>query len=229
MIQSPILSGSLLASDWLFFGTEIEKIMQAGVDWLHLDMMDNHFVPNLTFGPDLVRAIQAQKKLNIPLDVHLMVSPADRLIEILGQFKVYQITVHVEQNIHLDRMIQQIKSLGCRAAVAVNPATPLCLIEPILSQLDMILLMTVNPGFASQSAIAYVLDKIKTCRAKIDQLGIHTRLAVDGGINIDTIQTYAKAGADTFIVGSGLFGSQNYSQTVKLLRSNIHNARASLQ
>lgn len=189
----------------------------AGGDIVHFDVMDNHYVPNLTFGPMILKALR-DYGISAPMDVHLMVEPVDALIESFGAAGANYISFHPEASRHVDRSLDLIKGAGVKAGLVLNPGTPLSMIEPVLHKLDMLLLMTVNPGFGGQKFIPYVLEKVAAARALIDEKGLATRLEVDGGVNVDTIQSLAKAGADTFVAGSALFNSTDYAAAVNQLR-----------
>lgn len=211
------IAPSILSADFTRLGEEVDAVVAAGADMIHFDVMDNHYVPNLSFGPMVCEAL-TKRGITVPLDVHLMVEPVDALI---GQFinaGATYITFHPEASRHLDRSLELIKSGGCQAGLVLNPATPVSAIEPVLHKLDMLLIMSVNPGFGGQAFIPYVLDKVRLARQKFDELGLQTRLEIDGGIKIDNIRAAADAGADTFVMGSAIFGTQDYQQTMTAVR-----------
>jgi ribulose-phosphate 3-epimerase len=218
--HAKFIAPSILSADFARLGEEVDKVTEAGADMLHFDVMDNHYVPNLSFGPMICQALTAYG-VSIPIDVHLMVQPVDDLISRFIDAGANYITFHPEASLHVDRSLELIKAGGCKAGLVLNPATPLSLIEPVLAKLDMLLLMSVNPGFGGQTLIPYVLDKIKSARAMIDNLGLATRLEVDGGIKIDNVGQVAAAGADTFVMGSAIFGTENYSQTLQIIRAQL--------
>jgi ribulose-phosphate 3-epimerase len=218
--HAKFIAPSILSADFARLGEEVDKVTEAGADMLHFDVMDNHYVPNLSFGPMICQALTAYG-VSIPIDVHLMVQPVDDLISRFIDAGANYITFHPEASLHVDRSLELIKAGGCKAGLVLNPATPLSLIEPVLAKLDMLLLMSVNPGFGGQTFIPYVLDKIKSARAMIDNLGLATRLEVDGGIKIDNVGQVAAAGADTFVMGSAIFGTENYTQTLQIIRAQL--------
>jgi len=213
------LSASILSADFGKLAEEVRTVELAGVDWIHVDVMDGHFVPNITIGPDVVRAIR--KATTLPLDVHLMIEKPDRYLDAFVQAGAEWLGVHVEACVHLHRTIQNIKELGAKATVTLNPATPLSSIEPILSEVDMVLLMTVNPGFGGQKFIRSVLPKIEQCRRLIDGLKLPVLLEVDGGVHRDTIDDLVKAGADVFVSGSAIFGGGKHAENVKALKDRL--------
>lgn len=211
------LAPSILSADFARLGEDVSRMISAGGDIVHFDVMDNHYVPNLTFGPMILKALRTFG-ISAPMDVHLMVEPVDALIESFSAAGANYISFHPEASRHVDRSLDLIKGAGVKAGLVLNPGTPLSLIEPVLHKLDMLLLMTVNPGFGGQKFIPYVLEKVAAARALIDEKGLATRLEVDGGVNVDTIQSLAKAGADTFVAGSALFNSTDYAAAVNQLR-----------
>ncbi len=210
---------SILAGDFSRLAEEIQAIEQAGVDGLHLDVMDGHFVPNLTFGSEMIQAIR--KKTRLFLDVHLMISNAESCLELYRKAGADSMTVHAEACADLRKAVREIKKLGAQAGVALNPATPLSVVEPILPEIDLLLVMTVNPGFAGQSLIEAVIPKIQTARALIDQAGLKTILEVDGGIKLNNIGKIASLGPDWFVSGSGIFSTPDYQAAVSALRHSI--------
>lgn len=212
------IAPSILSADLARLGAEVDEVVAAGADMIHFDVMDNHYVPNLTFGPAICRAL-VKYGVSVPLDVHLMVEPVNDLIAQFADAGAGFITFHPEASKHPDRSLQLIRERGCKAGLVLNPGTPLTLIEDLLPQLDMLLLMSVNPGFGGQSLLPYVLEKVQKARTLIDQLGLSTRLEVDGGIKIDNIRAVADAGADTFVMGSAIFGSSDYVATFQGIRN----------
>jgi ribulose-phosphate 3-epimerase len=211
------IAPSILSADFTRLGEEVDAVIAAGADMIHFDVMDNHYVPNLSFGPMVLRAL-TRRGVSVPLDVHLMVEPVDDLISQFADAGATFISFHPEASRHIDRSLELIKQRGCKAGLVLNPATPLSLIEPVLHKLDILLLMSVNPGFGGQAFIPYVLEKIRMARTWIDERNLSTRLEVDGGIKIDNIRAIADAGADTFVMGSAIFGTADYAQTVASIR-----------
>lgn len=211
------IAPSILSADFCRLGEEIKAVEAAGADYIHVDVMDGHFVPNITIGPLVVDAVRKITKL--PLDVHLMIENPDRYIPDFAAAGADIIVVHAEASIHLHRSIQLIKSLGKRAGVSLNPATPLNFLEYVLADLDLVLLMTVNPGFGGQSFIEEAIPKIKALRAMLDKRGLEAELEVDGGVKIDNIARISHAGADVFVAGSAVFGSSDYAATIKALKA----------
>ena len=220
MKQRSVISPSILAADFARLGEDAKAVLDAGADWIHFDVMDNHFVPNLTFGPMICRALR-KYGITAPIDVHLMVQPVDKLIEQFARAGASMITFHPEATIHVDRSINLIKENGCQAGLVLNPTTPLAILDWALGELDMVLLMSVNPGFGGQSFIPYVMEKIKRVRAKIDASGRDVRLEIDGGVTVDNIGSIARAGVDTFVSGSAIFGASDYAATIAKMRENI--------
>lgn len=210
------IAPSILSADFSRLGDEVRAVAAAGADYIHVDVMDGHFVPNITIGPLVVEAVR--KVTDLPLDVHLMIENADRYIPDFATAGADIIVVHAEASVHLHRTIQLIKSLGKRAGVSLNPATPLSALEYVLDELDLVLLMTVNPGFGGQSFIEACLPKIHALRAMLDRRGCEAELEVDGGVKIDNIDRIAHAGADVFVAGSAVFGSNDYAGTIKELK-----------
>jgi ribulose-phosphate 3-epimerase len=211
------IAPSILSADFTRLGDEVDAVIAAGADMIHFDVMDNHYVPNLSFGPMILRAL-TRRGVSVPLDVHLMVEPVDDLIAQFADAGATFISFHPEATRHVDRSLELVKQRGCKAGLVLNPATSLSLIEPVLHKLDMLLLMSVNPGFGGQEFISYVLDKVRAARALIDERQLATRLEVDGGIKIDNIRAIADAGADTFVMGSAIFGTPDYQQTLASIR-----------
>lgn len=211
------IAPSILSADFCRLGEEIRALEAAGADYIHVDVMDGHFVPNITIGPLVVEAVR--KITSLPLDVHLMIENPDRYIPDFAAAGADIIVVHAEASIHLHRSIQLIKSLGKRAGVSLNPATPLNCLEYVLADLDLVLLMTVNPGFGGQSFIEDCIPKIKSLRAMLDKRGLEAELEVDGGVKVDNIAGISHAGADVFVAGSAVFGSSDYAATIKALKA----------
>ena len=213
------IAPSILSADFTKLGEEIKAVEKAGADYIHIDVMDGHFVPNITVGPMIVNA--ARKLTDLPLDVHLMIENPERYIDDFFKAGSDLITVHAETVTHLHRLLGVIRNAGLKAGAALNPATPLSSIEHVLNNLDMVILMTVNPGFGGQSFIPEVLPKIEELKKMIDQKGMEVDIEVDGGINVENIAQVARAGANVFVAGNAIFGSQNYAETIALMRKNI--------
>lgn len=213
------IAPSILSADFARLGEEVRAVEQAGADLIHFDVMDNHYVPNLTVGPLVCAALRPHVKL--PLDVHLMVQPVDGLVAQFAKAGADLISFHPEASLHVDRTIGLIKEHGCKAGLALNPATPLACLDHALEKLDLVLLMSVNPGFGGQQFIRSVLPKIAEVRRRIDAAGKAIWLEVDGGIKVDNIAEVARAGADTFVAGSAVFGSKDYAATIREMRSRI--------
>jgi ribulose-phosphate 3-epimerase len=213
------IAPSILSADFARLGEEVRAVEKAGADLIHFDVMDNHYVPNLTVGPLVCAALRPHVKL--PLDVHLMVQPVDGLVAQFAKAGASLISFHPEASLHVDRTIGLIKEHGCKAGLALNPATPLACLDHALEKLDLILLMSVNPGFGGQQFIRSVLPKIAEVRRRIDAAGKAIWLEVDGGIKVDNIAEVARAGADTFVAGSAIFGSKDYAATIREMRSRI--------
>jgi len=210
------IAPSILSADFTKLAEEIKAVEAAGADYIHIDVMDGHFVPNITFGPLIVKA--ARRVTSLPLDVHLMISDPDKYISAFADAGADIITFHAEVSVHIHRTIQQIKAKGKKAGISLNPATSLNVLEYILEDVDLVLLMTVNPGFEAQKFIPSVLPKIKKLREQIDKRGLKCEIEVDGGINLDTIEMVSAAGADVFVAGSAIFYSDDYKTTIKKMR-----------
>ena len=219
--QENILAPSILSADFARLGEEVDAVLTAGADWVHFDVMDNHYVPNLTIGPMVCSALR-DYGVNAPIDVHLMVKPVDSLIEDFAKAGATYITFHPEASDHVDSSLQLVKKHGCKTGLVLNPTTSLNLLENCWDKLDMVLLMSVNPGFAGQNFIPSVLDKISTLRRSIDDKKLNIRLEVDGGIKLDNIAEASKAGADTFVSGSAIFGEKNYREVISKMRQSLN-------
>ena len=220
MKQAPWIAPSILSADFAKLGQEVEAVLKAGADVVHFDVMDNHYVPNLTVGPMVCQALR-KYGITAPIDVHLMVSPVDSLIPAFAKAGANYITFHPEATNHIDRTIQLIRESGCKPGLVFNPATPLTYLDYVLDKLDMILIMSVNPGFGGQSFIPAMLHKIRIARQMIDNANLPIRLEVDGGIKIDNIGAAFEAGADTFVAGSAIFDTPHYQETIAKMRANL--------
>jgi ribulose-phosphate 3-epimerase len=216
------LAPSILSADFRGLGEEVAAVTAAGADYIHVDVMDGHFVPNITIGPLVVEAVR--RSTNLPLDVHLMIDEPDRYLEDFVRAGADLISVHVEVLPHLHRTLQRIRELGARPGVTLNPSTPLVTIEHVLEQVDMVLIMTVNPGFGGQEFIRAMIPKISTLRKMLDEKAPAVDLEVDGGINAETIGEVARAGANVFVAGSAVFSTADYSETLRLFRAKIAEA-----
>ena len=219
--QENILAPSILSADFARLGEEVDAVLTAGADWVHFDVMDNHYVPNLTIGPMVCSALR-DYGVNAPIDVHLMVKPVDSLIEDFAKAGATYITFHPEASDHVDRSLQLVKKYGCKTGLVLNPSTSLNLLENCWAKLDMVLLMSVNPGFGGQNFIPSVLDKISTLRQSIDDKNLNIRLEIDGGIKLDNIAEVSKAGADTFVSGSAIFEEKNYQEVISKMRQSLN-------
>jgi len=217
---TPLIAPSILSADFARLGEDVAAVLAAGADIVHFDVMDNHFVPNLTIGPLLCEALR-NYGIEAPIDVHLMVEPVDRIIPDFASAGASYITFHPEASRHIDRSLALIRETGCKAGLVFNPATPLACLEHVLDKVDLVLIMSVNPGFGGQTFIASALDKLRAARAIIDRSGREIRLEVDGGVKVDNIAAIAAAGADTFVAGSAIFGSADYAATIAAMRSEI--------
>jgi len=213
------ISPSILSADFSRLGEEVRAAEKAGADYIHVDVMDGHFVPNLTIGPSVVKAVS--RCTSLPLDVHLMIQRPEDFLSDFAKAGAKILTVHVEATIHLHRTLSEIKKMGMRPGVSLNPATPVCLIEPVLDYADLVLVMSVNPGFGGQELIPEVFPKIKEIRRLITRKGRTIELEVDGGIKVDNIGAVAEAGADIFVSGSGIFGTPDYAKTIAAMKKII--------
>jgi ribulose-phosphate 3-epimerase len=215
-----LIAPSILAADFARLGEEVETVLDAGADIVHFDVMDNHYVPNLTIGPMVCKALR-DHGVTAPIDVHLMVQPVDDLIRMFADAGASYITFHPEASQHVDRSLQLVRDLGCKAGLVLNPATGLDAIDWVLDKMDMLLLMSVNPGFGGQKFIPSTLDKLKQARKIIDDSGLDIRLQVDGGVGVGNIREVAAAGADTFVAGSAIFSQPDYKQVIDKMRSEL--------
>jgi ribulose-phosphate 3-epimerase len=223
MQQTPWIAPSILSADFARLGEEVRNVLAAGADIVHFDVMDNHYVPNLTIGPLVCEALR-KAGITAPIDVHLMVKPVDRIIPDFAKAGATWITFHPEASEHVDRTIGLIREVGCRPGLVFNPATPLTWLDHVIDKIDMVLLMSVNPGFGGQSFISSALPKVARVRELIDRTGREIRLEVDGGVKVDNIAAVAAAGADTFVAGSAIFGAKDYRATVAAMREQIAKA-----
>ena len=219
--MTPLIAPSILSADFARLGEDVTAVLNAGADIVHFDVMDNHFVPNLTIGPLLCEALR-NHGVEAPIDVHLMVEPVDRIIPDFAKAGASYITFHPEASKHVDRSLALIRDEGCKAGLVFNPATPLSCLGHVIDKIDMVLIMSVNPGFGGQKFIASALDKLREARALINASGREIRLEIDGGVKVDNIGEIAAAGADTFVAGSAIFGSDDYAATIAAMKAEIN-------
>ncbi len=222
--MTPLIAPSILSADFARLGEDVTAVLDAGADLVHFDVMDNHYVPNLTIGPMICEALR-NYGIEAPIDAHLMVEPVDRIIPDFASAGATYITFHPEASRHVDRSLGLIHEQGCKAGLVFNPATPLAWLRHVIDKVDMVLLMSVNPGFGGQAFIPSALDKLAEARRIIDDSGREIRLEVDGGVKVENIRAIAAAGADTFVAGSAIFGSEDYAATIAAMRSEIAQAR----
>ncbi len=219
-MQPAVIAPSILSADFARLGEEVDAVLGAGADWVHFDVMDNHYVPNLTIGPLVCEALRGHG-VTAPIDVHLMIQPVDRIVPDFAKAGATYISFHPEASGHVDRTIQVIRDCGCRPGLVFNPATPLDWLDFTLDSIDLVLLMSVNPGFGGQKFIHSALGKLAEARRRIDASGRPVRLEIDGGVKVDNIGAIARAGADTFVAGSAIFGADDYAATVAAMRREI--------
>jgi len=219
-MQSTVIAPSILSANFARLGEEVDNVLRAGADWVHFDVMDNHYVPNLTIGPLVCEALR-KHGVTAPIDVHLMVEPVDRLVPDFAKAGASMITFHPEASRHVHRTVQLIKANGCQAGLVLNPATPIEVLDYVLDDLDMVLLMSVNPGFGGQAFITSALDKLRRVRERIDRSGKAIRLEIDGGVKPENIAEIASAGADTFVAGSAIFSQPDYADVVRRMKDAV--------
>jgi ribulose-phosphate 3-epimerase len=222
--MNPWIAPSILSANFARLGEEVQSVLAAGADLIHFDVMDNHYVPNLTIGPLVCEALR-KHGVTAPIDVHLMVKPVDRIVPDFAQAGATWITFHPEASEHVDRTIELIREHGCRPGLVFNPATPLGWLDHTIQKIDMVLIMSVNPGFGGQKFIPTALDKLRLARERIRASGREIRLEIDGGVKADNIEAIARAGADTFVAGSAIFGAKDYQATISAMRTAIASAR----
>ena len=219
--QSPIIAPSILSADFARLGSEVDAVLAAGAQWIHFDVMDNHYVPNLTIGPSICAALR-KYGVSAPIDVHLMVKPVDRIVPNFAQAGATSISFHPEATEHVDRTIQLITDCGCQAGLVFNPATSLDWLDYVIDKLDLVLIMSVNPGFGGQSFLPVALEKLQRARERIDASGRAIRLEIDGGVKPDNIAQIARAGADTFVAGSAIFNEKDYAAVIDRMQAAIN-------
>ena len=220
MKQTPVIAPSILSANFAKLGEEVDAVIAAGAQWVHFDVMDNHYVPNLTIGPLVCEALR-KHGVQAPIDVHLMVKPVDRIVPDFAKAGASLISFHPEASEHVDRTLGLIRECGCQAGLVFNPATPLSHLDYVLDKIDLILIMSVNPGFGGQSFIPAALEKLKRARELIDRSGRAIRLEIDGGVKVDNIASIAAAGADTFVAGSAIFGQKDYVKVIADMRAAV--------
>ena len=218
--QTPVIAPSILSADFARLGEDTARVLAAGADWVHFDVMDNHYVPNLTMGPMFCEGLR-KYGITAPIDVHLMVEPVDALAQGFAKAGATSITFHPDATRHVDRSLQAIRDTGCKAGLVFNPATPLDVLRYVMDKVDLVLLMSVNPGFGGQSFLPSALTKLREARALIDASGRDIRLEIDGGVKVDNIGEIAAAGADTFVAGSAIFNTPDYAATIAAMRQQI--------
>jgi len=218
--QTPVIAPSILSADFARLGEDTARVLAAGADWVHFDVMDNHYVPNLTMGPMFCEGLR-KYGITAPIDVHLMVEPVDALAQGFAKAGATSITFHPDATRHVDRSLQAIRDAGCKAGLVFNPATPLDVLRYVMDKVDLVLLMSVNPGFGGQSFLPSALTKLREARALIDASGRDIRLEIDGGVKVDNIRRIADAGADTFVAGSAIFGQPDYKAVIDAMRAEL--------